>query len=82
MLNILQNETRKAKELYEAVKEENERLREEVTRIKREKLNLESNSKLKQEQLETLEKTYKNLLDQNLASSYEKDEASKVTNIF
>ena len=75
---ILQNEKRKAVEDYQAMKQEREQLSEELARIKREKIEIESNLKMKEGKLETLEKKYKDVMEENLVASNQKDEASKV----
>ena len=51
-------------------------------RVKHEKMEIETNLKLKEEKLETLEKKYKDLMEENLVASNQKDEVSKVREIF
>jgi predicted nuclease with TOPRIM domain len=60
------------------MKQEREQLSEELARIKREKIEIESNLKMKEGKLETLEKKYKDVMEENLVASNQKDEASKV----
>ena len=46
--------------------------------MKHEKIDVESNLKLKEDKLEALEKKYNDLMQENLVASNQKDEASKV----
>ena len=75
---ILQNEKRKAVEDYNTVKQEKEQFNEELIRMKHEKIDVESNLKLKEDKLEALEKKYNDLMQENVVASNQKDEASKV----
>ena len=60
------------------MKAEKERYSEELTKIKRDKIVVESNLQLKEEKLQALEKKYKDVTEENLLASNQKDEASKV----
>ena len=80
-LSLLQNERKKAIEDYEAVKKEKEQLGEELARIKREKIEIEANLRMKEDKLESLEKKHNDVMKENLVASSQKDEASKVIDI-
>ncbi|CAB4000974.1 Hypothetical predicted protein [Paramuricea clavata] len=80
-LSAAENEKRKAVEDYQAMKQEREQLNKELARIKHEKIEIESNLKMKEGKLETLEKKYKDVMEENLVASNQKDEASKVSMI-
>ena len=67
---------------YEVVKKEREHFNEELVRIKHEKIQVEGNLRLKEDKLEALEKKYKDLVEENLVASNQKDEVSKVREIF
>ncbi|XP_028400566.1 CAP-Gly domain-containing linker protein 1-like isoform X2 [Dendronephthya gigantea] len=77
-LTAAENERKKVIEDYELMKAEKERYNEELVKTKREKAAVESNLQLNEEKLEASEKRYKDIMEENLLASNQKDEASKI----
>ena len=74
-----QNEKVEAMDDYEVVKKERQHFNEELVRIKHEKIQIESNLRLKEDNLEALEKKYKDLMEENLVASNKKHEVSEAS---
>lgn len=60
------------------MKQENESLNEELRQYKHTNIEIETNLKIREEKLQTLERKYNELSRENLTAMSEKDENSKV----